>query len=329
MFKSHSQATGICITTLFLGLVLFFSLSAVSAADGSTLYVNGGTGSDLNNGTEWVYAKQTIQNTLDSAPDNSVVNVASGTYTENLKITKNVTLVGAGSSTTNIDGNNKGSCIQISPGVTVEITGFNIVRGNAHSGGGINNQGTLTLKDSVVADNRGQLGGGICNNGPSAVLTLKNTQVIFNSAYHGSGIANHRGTMFLEDSRIEENEKALFQGTQIFTTGTVYANNTVIGGKIYYSDGTTRESGNYAAFSDVFGYINNQFGGGESSDTEDPNQAVAEAASTEKIASTTNSKEKFVGMQETGTPLNYLTLAFLMIICVFSLKSVKQNLKIS
>jgi len=330
MIKSPSIASSISITTLFLGLVLLFSLSTVSAADGSTLYVNGGTGSDLNNGTELIYAKQTIQNALDSAPDNSVVNVASGTYTENLKITKNVSLVGAGSSTTTIDGNNMDSCIQISPGVTVQITGFNIVRGNAHNGAGINNQGTLTLKDSGVAGNHGQLGGGICNNGPAAVLILKNTKVTYNGAYHGSGIANHRGTMFLEDSTIEENEKALFSGTQIFTTGTVYAQNTVIGGKIYYNDGTTSASGNYPASDDVFGMINNQRGGVDPTDSEDENPTVPEAASTEKISSnpTTNQNiignqnQGLIGMQETGTPLNYLFIAFLTIIGIFSLKKI-------
>lgn len=319
MIKSPSLASSISITTLFLGLVLLFSFSTVSAADGSTLYVNGGTGSDLNNGTEWIYAKQTIQNALDSAPDNSVVNVASGTYTENIKITKNVILVGAGSSTTYIDGDNKGNCIQISPGVTVEISGFNIVRGNAHSGGGINNQGTLTLKDSVVIGNHGQIGGGICNYGSASVLTLKNTHVTLNYAYYGSGIANFRGTMFLDDSIIDDNEKARFQGTQIFTSGTAYANNTVIGGKIYYSDGTTRESSNYPTFDDVFGMINNQRGGAELTDSEDTNPTVLDAASTEKIVNIT-SNQKLIGMQETGTPVNYLILAFLMIIGIFCLK---------
>jgi hypothetical protein len=329
MYKSTSRRPSLCTTTLFLGLVLIFSLSlsTVYAAEGPTLYVNGSGGSNGNDGSSWLYAKQTIQNTLDSAPDNSVVNVASGIYTENLKITRNVTLIGAGSSTT-IDGDNKGSCIEISPGVTVLISGFNIVHGNAHSGGGINNQGTLTLQDSEVAGNHGQLGGGICNNGPSAVLTLKNTRVIFNSAYHGSGIANHRGTMFLEDSTLEQNDKALFQGTQLFTTGTVYANNTVIGGKIYYSDGTTRDSGNYPAFDDVFGMINNQRGGVDPADGDDPNLPVAEATSTEKILNNP-SNQKLIGMQGTGTPMNYLILAFLMIISVFCSKKVQKKVNLN
>ncbi|EKF86542.1 pectinesterase family protein [Methanobacterium formicicum] len=333
MIKSPSHANSISITTLFLGLVLLFSLSTVSAADGSTLYVNGGTGSDLNNGTEWIYAKQTIQNALDSAPDNSVVNVASGTYTENIKITKNVILVGAGSSTTNIDGDNKDSCIQISPGVTVEISGFNFVRGNAHSGGGINNQGTLTLKDSVVIGNRGQLGGGICNYGSASVLTLKNTHVTLNYAYYGSGIANHKGTMFLDDSIIDDNEKARFQGTQIFTSGTVYANNTVIGGKIYYSDGTTRESSNYPTLDDVYGPINNQRGGVDPTESEDTNPTILEAASSEKISSNPSTNQdltgvknqELIGMQETGTPVNYIILAILMIISIFCLKTAHKG----
>ncbi len=125
--------------------------------------------------------------------------------------------------------------------------------------------------------------------------------------------------MFLDDSIITDNDKARFHGTQVFTTGTAYANNTVIGGYIYYSDGTTSISGNYIFIGDVFGYINNQRGGAESSDSEDPDQAVAEAAYTE------NTVNNHISMQETGIPVNYLIIAILMIVGgFFNFKSINR-----
>ncbi len=122
-----SNSSKFSVLALLFSLIFILSLNAVAAADNMTLYVNGATGSDSANGTEWIYAKQTIQNAIDTAPANGVVNVASGSYIENLKINNNLSLIGAGSSTTTINGDHKGSCIEISPGVTVLISGFNII----------------------------------------------------------------------------------------------------------------------------------------------------------------------------------------------------------
>jgi hypothetical protein len=58
--------------------------------------------------------------------------------------------------------------------------------------------------------------------------------------------------------------------------------------------------------------INNQLGGTEPADSEDPNPTVPEAASTENISSITSiipdimrmENPGLIGMQETGTPVN-------------------------
>jgi len=307
--QKFTNKTKFFIPTLLLSLTLLFCLSVVSAADNSTIYVNGTGGNDANNGTSWDYAKKTIQNAIDTAQDNSTVNVDSGIYYENLKIKKNLNLIGAGKDSTSINGGRKGSCIEIVKGVSVIITGFNIRYGGASYGGGINNYGTLTLRNSTVNDNRALVGGGIANRG---TLYLENSEISYNTANYGSGIANLKGTMILENSQITDNDKAEF-GTQIFTTGTVYANNTVIGNTIYYNDGPTSyiNQGIGDVPNDVFGRINDQFGG-----VQVPDSASA-SGSHEQIAMAAVSTKKtsnYVEMHETGLPANYLILAVLMVL---------------
>jgi hypothetical protein len=73
--------------------------------------------------------------------------------------------------------------------VSAQLSGFTVIKG---SSGGIMNGGTLTLTDTVVAENASYGGGGITNGG---ALTLINTTVSGNTAeVGGGGIANFEGT---------------------------------------------------------------------------------------------------------------------------------------
>lgn len=99
---------------LFLGFFIFISAVSlnttelVSAAP-DTVYVNGTSGNDDYDGTSPEYMggtvgpKKTINNAIDQVADDGTVNVAEGTYTESLEITKNLNLIKYGSQETIIN----------------------------------------------------------------------------------------------------------------------------------------------------------------------------------------------------------------------------------
>lgn len=137
----------------------------------------------------------------------SVVHVLTGTYTERLTIDKSVEIIGEmGPENTilqaaNTPGIATSRVITISDAITVSIDGLTIRYGFASGsgydryGGGIDNQGTLTLTNSLVYSNTAEgKGGGIYNNGSygkKATLNIFNSTISDNSAnWSGGGIYN-------------------------------------------------------------------------------------------------------------------------------------------
>ena len=82
---------------------------------------------------------RTIQYGVDHVADGGTVNVASGDYAEDVTLSRsNITLVGAGSSSTRISGSGLGSAVTVTPGTQyVIIRAFEIRDGSAPQGGGI------------------------------------------------------------------------------------------------------------------------------------------------------------------------------------------------
>ena len=97
------------------------------------------------------------------------------TIVAELTITDNLTITGGGASTTIIDGNKSvrpnTRVLGISSGDTVSVSGVTIRNGEATLGGGVVNDGTLTLTNSAVIGNTAVQGGGISTGG-----TLANQQ---------------------------------------------------------------------------------------------------------------------------------------------------------
>jgi parallel beta-helix repeat protein/predicted outer membrane repeat protein len=82
----------------------------------------------------------TIQEAINAAVEGDIIGVSEGTYTENITISKDITIKSAsGASTTIIDGNSLGSVVTFSGGVTTSavLDGFTIQNGLAEKGGGI------------------------------------------------------------------------------------------------------------------------------------------------------------------------------------------------
>ncbi|MFQ5471072.1 MAG: putative Ig domain-containing protein [Gammaproteobacteria bacterium] len=126
-----------------------------------------------------------------------------------LDITEDLTIHGAGkdltgTELTTIDANAIDRVIDIH-GATVTITGLSIVNGStAQSGGGIQNNGTLTLQNVVISNNETTTlkGGGIFNSG---TLSLERVTIHNNNGSIGGAIANNFGTVTINNSLIQLN----------------------------------------------------------------------------------------------------------------------------
>ncbi|HKM55189.1 MAG TPA: Ig-like domain repeat protein, partial [Isosphaeraceae bacterium] len=152
--------------------------------------------------------------------------------------------------------------------VTACISGLTISNGNADSGGGVYNDGSLTLANDTLSGNSATDGGGVYNDGS---LTLANDTLSGNSAYdYGGGVDNY-GTVTLTNDTLSENSADYYgggisnwDGTVTLTNDTLSGNSATAGGGISNYGGTmtlTNDtlSGN-SATADGGGVYNDNYG---------------------------------------------------------------------
>jgi hypothetical protein len=203
-----------------------------------------------------------IQGAVNAAQSGDTINAAAGTYKENVKIDKSLTLKGTGATQTIVDGNQAGSVFTVgmnNPNADVTLSDMTIKNGNANYGGGIFNCGTLTLTDVSLTDNiASNYGGGIYNNGGInhvGIMTMNSGSITGNTAAFGGGIYNS-GTLNQDGGSITGNTATASatgyggSGGGIYSVGivnldggSITGNTAAFGGGIY-SDGTvTMNSG--------------------------------------------------------------------------------------
>jgi hypothetical protein len=71
-----------------------------------------------------------------------------------LAVTRSVDIEGLGESSLTISDTNSSRVFHVVAGTTVSITGVTITQGRAATGGGIDNAGDLTVRNSTLADNQ-------------------------------------------------------------------------------------------------------------------------------------------------------------------------------
>jgi hypothetical protein len=158
-----------------------------------------------------------------------------------------VTIHGDGASATIVDANKLDSVLLVSANSTVEVRGITLTNGVlthdryglGDSGGGVFNEGVLTLTDAAVTESfTDSVAGGIYNAGQ---LTLVRSAIRFNKAVQGGGILDERSALLtVLDSTIDGNSADL-DGAGIFIYGTVVihgstiSDNTVTGN--FFSNG--------------------------------------------------------------------------------------------
>ena len=113
-----------------------------------------------------------------------------------------------------ISGNNKTTVFTVDTGTTATLSGLIIAKGSGADGGGIMNEGMLTVTASTFSSNSGGFGGGIFN--ASGTLTVTASTFSSNSATEGGGIYNASGTLTVTASTFSGNS-SLSSGAGIFS----------------------------------------------------------------------------------------------------------------
>jgi CSLREA domain-containing protein len=173
--------------------------------------------------------------------------------TGDLDIADGLTLLGNGVGTTSIEGGGLDRVFHILAGAQVEIRDVTIAFGSVgggQDGGGILNAGSLNLVRTVVTANAaGAAGGGIRNQGSSAVLNVRQSLISGNQAGTvGGGIAA-QGTMTLSNVTLTQNTSA-GAGGGIYSYAGLDA--VINNATIYLNTATTQSGGGIFAESGAF-----------------------------------------------------------------------------
>ncbi len=238
-----------------------------------------------------------------------------GNLAGDLDITQSMVFLGAGAASTVIDASGFDRVFDIRAG-NVEIRGVTIRGGFVDdtealldgTGGGVRNEGTLLIADSVVTGNRATRGAGIGNY--NGTLSIKRSVITGNgdaTTQSGGGVENYSyydpASISLMDSTVSGNRATSGGGvnnhaydglaTAVISGSTVSGNNAEIGGGIANRAVYYAEQGAHAAFtivgSTVSGNVASASGGGVHS------QATPESAATLTIGNSTIARNTAAG----------------------------------
>lgn len=196
---------------VLLVLLYLLVLPTNAAADQGTLspqatdrYVTP-TGTDSGGCTNPSNPCRTINYAFDQTDSGDTIHIAAGEYIENVSLFHAVNLVGAGATTTILNGNGFSNVVYVfSDTIPTTISHLTIRNGASEFGGGVGNISQLTLDDVIIEDNAvTSQGGGIYNDGD---LTMLNSIVRNNSSSNvAAGMINHN-TAVIRNSTFSGNQ---------------------------------------------------------------------------------------------------------------------------
>jgi predicted outer membrane repeat protein len=155
--------------------------------------------------------------------------------TGELAIARNLTITGPQADLITVGGNHASRVFDITGAFTVHMAALTIANGAESSvvgtdtsapmeGGGILNNGTLTLTNCTLRGNAADSGGGISNNG---TLTVSNCTFSGNTAGDGGGGILNNGTLTVSSCTFSGNSAA-DEGGGILNYGTLHTRNTIL-----------------------------------------------------------------------------------------------------
>jgi len=256
----HPVVVGLLGLGLVVGGVGFYLVLPASAATWTVTNCNDSGPGSLRQAVADASSGDTI--TFAMSPACSTVDLASP-----IAVSTTITIQGPGANVLALSGGNANPVLEITD-CTVSISGLMVEDGYASDndgiagggiGGGIYNDGTLTLEDDVVSQNSASYeGGGIFDQ--SGDITISDTTVSNNTAQFGAGVWNggtDATTALMSYSTVSNNGSSVTTGFGggIFNDGTLsiasstVANNVAYnsGGGIYNSGGTLNISNSTVA----------------------------------------------------------------------------------
>ena len=192
----------------------------------------------------------TIQQAVDAADDEDTVFICDGTFYENLVITRSVVLEGMGADVSVIDGSEAhASVVGVwNRGIDLTVRGLTIQNGSGDDdvyyyggGGGIQawDAGSLTIVDSVIADNQSPMGAGVMGPDRGDVLLVDSTFTRNESTRYAGGaylVADGtvpieiRGCAFLDNTAVGSGAGLSIEG--VYGYGDANITDTVIDGNV-------------------------------------------------------------------------------------------------
>ncbi len=125
--------------------------------------------------------------------------------TGELFIGSNVNVLGPGANLLSVSGNNASRVFQVGPGATVTLSGMTITGGNTGGdGGGIYNDGTLTVSQVNIIGNRSAFNGGGIGTGNGDSVTVNYSTIARNTAQNSGAILSN-GSLTILRSTISGN----------------------------------------------------------------------------------------------------------------------------
>lgn len=222
-------------------------------AEAPTEFFVATSGSDGNSGVTANQPLRNVATAINRAGVSGIINIAPGTYTENLNLQKSLTLrgnYGAAANTViqSVAGGSADCVMVVYPGTTLNVSDLTIAGGNSQysglgAGGGVFNEGTATLTRCVISGNQAAFSGGGIVNYTNSTLLLQDSAVTGNVADFAAGIEND-GLMTMIGCTVSGNNTVSGAGGGIGNTGillmtncTVANNSALQGGGIYMHSG--------------------------------------------------------------------------------------------
>jgi hypothetical protein len=185
-----------------------------------------------------------------------------------IDVTADLTIDGPGAAALAVSGNNVVGDFDVASGVTATISGLTIEGGgDNYDGGGIYNNGTLTVADSLLTDNSSGVGGAISNvggtltvtesavtgnnandvaggiwNDSDSVLTVADSTLSYDRAEAGGGIWNE-GEATVVDSTLSGDTADMNDGGAILNYGSL----DIIASTLWGNDGGGIDNGGAAS----------------------------------------------------------------------------------